>query len=63
MAAKKQTKYEDYWPKKKETRLIQAQVDIELHGLVKDDLDKRGLTWHQFIEGLMKKYIADEKLK
>jgi len=61
MAAKK-NKYEDYWPKKKDTRLVQAQVDIDVHGAIKAQLDKKGLTWHQFIEGLMKKYISDENL-
>lgn len=63
MAAKKQNRYEHLWPKKKETRLVQAQIDVNLHALIKAELDKKGLTWHEYIEGLMTQYALDEKLK
>ncbi len=51
--------YNEYMPKKQEEVLVQAKVDKELHEKVKAVLEKEGWTWHEFVNGLLNKYLDD----
>lgn len=55
--------YESYFPKPKETRLVQASIDAETADRVKAFLDKENLSWKDFLTGLMQKFLDDQKRK
>lgn len=53
--------YEDYMPQKAETILVQAKVDKEVHAKIKAILEKEEWTWHDFVNGIFKKYLDDNQ--
>jgi len=56
--------YEKYLPdKKNKTSLVQAQVDENIRQQVKAILDREGWTWHDFITGLLMKFLDEAKRK
>lgn len=53
--------YDSYMPKRKEKRLVQAQVDLELQERVRAILEKENWSWHEFVTGLLLKFLDEYK--
>ena len=51
--------YGEYMPPNKQEVLVQAKVSKEVHQKIKVILDKEGWTWHEFVNGLLNKYLDD----
>lgn len=55
--------YDKYFPDKERTKLVQINLDLELHGKLKKHLKEKDLFWNEFLRGLIQKYLDDIDLK
>ena len=49
----------DHLPKKTETIPVQAKCDKDLAVATKEELDRQGITWRNFIEASMKRFLEE----
>ena len=54
--------YSKYLPEKEVTVRVQAKIPKSLHKKAKGVLDNKKLTWDEFIEGLVQKYMDDNRV-